>query len=224
MGLLSLFLRTIEVLLFLLQQTVHCVGEVLQLILVLDPKVKYSAFVGERRGVSDHSYDFGDELSQENSVLLRQEEIGTKSGRTAQHFLDFKVHVDVVRSQRGTRFGVEVAEDFDVGSALPPSDIDVAVQVFDPLHRLSDGEVIVDHNASVVGQDADEGEVAGDVAVLADHFGHFLELFAGFGSHQRFGVLLGDDGNIVASLPREVLVVFIVKSVESIGVHVVVLR
>jgi len=220
LGLLSLLLGIIELFLFLLQQTVHCIREVLQFILGFVAVVKYSRFVGERRRISDHGYDFCDELSEENSVLLRQKEIGTNSGRTAQLFLDFILRVDVVRSHRGTRFGVVVAEDFDVGSALPSSDVDVAVQVFDPLHRFSEGEVIVNHNTSVVSQDADEGEVAGDAAVLANHFGHFFELFTGFGSHERFGVVLGDDGNIVTSLLGEVLVVFIVKSVENVGVRI----
>ena len=90
------------------------------------------------------------------------------------------------------------------------------------MHRLSEGEVIVNHNTSVVGQDADEGKVAGNFTVLTDNFDNFLVLFAGFGSHERFGVVLGDDRNIVASLLGEVLVVFIVKSVEDAGLRVIV--
>lgn len=193
-----------------------CIGEVLKFVLVFDPKVKDSAFVTERLRVGDHRHYLRNELAKEGSVLLGEEEIGPQSRGTAHHFLDFVVDVDVVRSHEGTRFGVDEAEDFHVRSRLPPSNVNVVVEVVDPRHRLSDGHVIVDHYSSVVGEDAHQSEVAGYAAALPHHFGHFFVALPGFGGHQRLSVGLGDDGNVVASLLGEVLVVLVVELVEYV--------
>ena len=222
-GFLALFLLTVKEFLLLLQQIVDCIGKVLQFVLGFDPKEKNTVFIGERSFTSNYRSDFVDELAEEDCVLLGEEEVGPESGGEALYLFDFVVDFDVDECHEGTGFGVEVAEDLDVGGALPPSQVDVVVEVVDPRHRLSDRHVVRDHHSSVVGEDADEREVAGDCAVLPHNSDHLFVLLFGPTTHVLLGVGLGDDGDLVASLRGVVLVVFVVKPIECLVVHLIVL-
>ncbi len=222
-GFLALFLLTVKEFLLILQQTVDCIGKVLQFVLGFDPEEKDAVFVGERSITGNYRSDFVDELTEEDCVLLGEEEVGPESGGEALYPFDFVVDFDVDGCHGGTGFGVEVAEDLDVGGALPPSQVDVVVEVVDPRHRLSDSHVVRDHNSSVVGQDADKREVAGDCAVLPHNSDHLFVLLFGPTTHVLFGVGLGYDRDLVASLRGVVLVVFVVKPVECGAVHLIVL-
>ncbi len=74
-----------------------------------------------------------------------------------------------------------------------PSQVDVVVEIVDPRHLLIDLHVVRDHQSSVVSQDAEKCEVAGDGAVLSHHCSHFFVLLFVPSTHVLLG--LGGDGD-----------------------------
>lgn len=162
--------------------------------------------------ISNHQYYFIDKILHKGSILLRKQKIRQKARKAPNIFLNLKLYFYILLYIRRASLRVIVAKHLHFGHIPTPSDVDVVVELAYPLHWLGDSQIVSNHNASVISQDADESEVNGDIVILAYNLYYFIVFLLRLWGHVLPRVGLGDYYCLVASGFGEVFVIFVIKA------------